>query len=125
MSSIPTQAFILVGGKGSRLGHLVNKTPKPMLRVEGKPFLDYIIEWLKKNGIDQVILLAGYLGKEIEDYYLKKDLDINIRVVLENSPLGTGGSIFSAIELAKDRFLVCNGDSICPFNFKSLKTFFS
>ncbi len=121
MLLMPTQAFILVGGRGTRLGSLVDRTPKPMLKVGEKPFLDYVIGWLQKNGITQVILLAGYLGKEIENYYFNKNLNIDLKVIVEDSPLGTGGSIFSVIEMMKDNFLVCNGDSICPFNFKNLK----
>ena len=121
MHLMPTQAFILVGGRGTRLGSLVDRSPKPMLKVNGKPVLDYVISWLQKNGITQVILLAGYLGKEIENYYFKNNLNIDLKVIIEDSPLGTGGSIFSVIEMMKDNFLVCNGDSICPFNFKNFK----
>jgi len=120
MSSMPTQAFILVGGKGSRLGDLVNTTPKPMLPVQGRPFLDYVINWLSLNGIKEIVLLAGYLGKQIQEYYIKKAPNIDLRVTIEKTPLGTGGAIFSSLAEAKDKFIVCNGDSICPFDLKEI-----
>ena len=118
--NLPTQAFVLVGGKGKRLGNKVRFTPKPMLQIDEKPFLDYVLEWLFFNGIKKVVLLAGYLGEKILEYYKNNKLDLDIEIVIENKELGTGGAIFSSLEKAEDFFLVCNGDSICPFSFSEL-----
>ena len=60
------QAVILVGGKGTRLRPLTNDCPKPLLPVEGRPFLDYLIVQLKEQGIEEIILLTGYLGEQIK-----------------------------------------------------------
>jgi len=120
ITNLPTQAFVLVGGKGKRLGSKVKFTPKPMLQVEGKPFLDYVLEWLLSNGIKKVVLLAGYLGEKVQEYYENNKLDLDIEIVIENKELGTGGAVFSSLKKAEDFFLVCNGDSICPFSFSEL-----
>ncbi len=64
-----TQAVILAGGQGSRLKPFTNNSPKPMVPVNGKPFLEHLIGLLKENGIQEVIILTGYLGERIEKYF--------------------------------------------------------
>ena len=62
-------AVILVGGRGTRLGALTNKTPKPMLIVNKKPFLEHLLVRLEGKGIKDILLCAGYLGHKIKDYF--------------------------------------------------------
>lgn len=64
-----TQAVILAGGEGKRLRPFTLKKPKPMVLINGKPFLEHLINLLKENGIKEVIILTGYLGKKIEEYF--------------------------------------------------------
>ena len=65
------QAVILAGGRGERLKPITDVTPKPMIEFHGKPFLEYIINQLREQGIEEVILLVGYMGHKIEDYFCK------------------------------------------------------
>jgi D-glycero-D-manno-heptose 1,7-bisphosphate phosphatase len=68
-SSPPTQAVILAGGRGERLGALTEKIPKPMIPMNGKPFLEYLILQLKDQGFERVLLLLGYKASVIQDYF--------------------------------------------------------
>ena len=75
-----TTAVILVGGKGKRLFPYTKIVPKPMVDINGKPFLFYLIKKLKKNNISKIYLLTGYKSSIIENYFSKsfQDIDINI-----------------------------------------------
>jgi len=115
------QALILCGGLGKRLRPFTKKTPKSMMPIAGKPFLEYLIEFLKKNGIKEMILCTGYLHNKIEDYFGSgRQFGMNIRYSHEHSPLGTGGAIKNAEKLIRSRFFVLNGDSYINLNLKSL-----
>src|SRR3989344_4400590 len=75
-----TQAVILAGGEGKRLRPFTLNSPKPMVPVNGKPFLEHLINLLKENGIKEVIILTGYLGEKIENYFGDgSKLDIKIK----------------------------------------------
>ena len=63
------QAVILCGGLGTRLGSLTKQVPKPMIRIHGRPFLEYLVSQLKRQGITEVILLTGFLGETIREYF--------------------------------------------------------
>ncbi|MDP3758525.1 MAG: sugar phosphate nucleotidyltransferase, partial [Candidatus Daviesbacteria bacterium] len=63
------QAVILAGGQGTRLKPFTNNNPKPMVPVNDKPFLEYLIDLLKENSIKEVITLTGYFGEKIEKYF--------------------------------------------------------
>ena len=63
------QALVLVGGKGTRLGSLTLDTPKPLLIVDGRPFLDFVLQWLSTCGISRVLLLAGHKSQQVVDQY--------------------------------------------------------
>ena len=69
MVSRPTQAIILAGGKGTRLLPLTHSVPKPMIKFNGKPFLEYLIEMLAEQGIERIVLLLGYLADQIQGYF--------------------------------------------------------
>jgi histidinol-phosphate phosphatase family protein len=64
----PTQAVILAGGRGTRLGNLTAARPKPMVEIHGKPFLSYQIEQLRDQGFKRILLLLGYLPEVVQDY---------------------------------------------------------
>lgn len=113
-------AIILAGGFGTRLQTVVNDVPKPMAPINGEPFLNYQLDYLKYYGIKKVILSVGYLAEKIQEHYKLNYNELQIEYVVEQSPLGTGGGIRLALEKCKDNVvLILNGDSF--FNIDLLK----
>ncbi len=118
------KALILVGGEGTRLRPLTNTMPKPMVPIDGKPFLQYLIEWLKKEEITEIILLIGYKGDQIKAYFGDgSKFGVKIEYILEETLLGTGGAIKNAEHLIKGTCIALNGDSFFPINLKKLIMF--
>lgn len=119
------QALILVGGLGTRLRPITETVPKPMVEIEGRPFLEYKIHSLKKYGIKNFILCVGYLGHIVEEYFGDgKRFGINISYSYEkNGLLGTAGAIKNAQHLLKDSFIVANGDTYLDVDFRKLIEF--
>ena len=112
-------AIILAGGFGTRLQTVVNDLPKPMAPVNGEPFLNYQLNYLRFYGIKRVILSVGYLAEKIQSFYKNEYRGTEISYVTENSPLGTGGGIRLALEQCKDEIaLVLNGDSFFDIDLK-------
>ena len=112
------QAVILAGGLGTRLGRLTRETPKPMVGVAGRPYLEYQLLALRDQAITDVVLLTGYLGEQIEDYFGDgRELGLRIRYSRESSPQGTGGALRSAGSLLADHFLLLYGDSYLPIDY--------
>ena len=115
------QVVILAGGLGTRLRPLTHTVPKPMVLINGKPFLEYQLEMLKKNGFKDFILCTGYLGEKIEEYFGNGEkIGIHIKYSKESEPLGTGGALKNAQKLLEDEFTVIYGDSFLPMDYKSL-----
>src|SRR3989344_8874586 len=107
-----TQALILVGGLGTRLQPVVSDVPKPMADVNGRPFLEYVINHLKKFGITNIVLATGYMHEKIESYFGNgSKFGVKITYSREPEPLGTGGAIKLANKLLSGRFLLVNGDT--------------
>ncbi len=105
-------AIILAGGFGTRLQTLVNDVPKPMAVVNGEPFLNHLLNYLKHYGIKKVIFSVGFLADKIQNHYFHKFNGIEIDYVLEKNPMGTGGGIRLAMEHCTEKeVLVLNGDS--------------
>lgn len=116
------QAVILVGGLGTRLGERTKATPKPMLHVGGRPFLDTLIDEVTRYDVfDEILLLAGHKAESIQARY-----DGTVRgrarmaVALEPAPLGTAGALVHARDRLQERFLLLNGDSFFDFNVLDL-----
>ena len=116
------QAVILAGGRGTRLGELTKFTPKPMLKINGRYFLEYIIEYLSQNNIKEVIIVAGYLGNLIYNEFNNKNYKgkLRIKVLIEKNPLGTGGFILKFNDILDDIFFLLNGDTIFNVDLKKL-----
>lgn len=107
-----SQALILCGGLGTRLGELTAATPKPMLPVAGRPFLDHLIQEVARYGITRIVLLAGRFGEQIVEAFDGKSLyGADIEVLVEPAPLGTGGALAFAAPVLDPEFLLLNGDS--------------
>jgi D,D-heptose 1,7-bisphosphate phosphatase len=114
------QAVILCGGLGSRLGELVAETPKPLLLVDGVPFLDVLLFELARHGVMQILLLAGFAAPRIVDYAastpLKARFGLQIEVSIEPQRAGTGGAVWHARDRLDDQFFLLNGDSWFDIN---------
>jgi len=109
---------ILCGGKGTRLKSFTKNTPKPLIKINQIPFLDYLINFYQKYNFKKIYLLAGYKGKQIEKIYHKKKFNlIDIEVVIEKKLMGTGGSLIQLKKKIKNDFILINGDSYVDYNF--------
>ena len=117
--------FILCGGRGRRLREVSAGIPKPMVKINNRPFVDLIIAYLAGFGFCRFILGTGYKAKVIEDYYRKnRKPGLEIRFSYEFRPLDTGGAIKNAQkEIKSNPFMVLNGDSFAKFNPESFLNF--
>ena len=105
-------AIILAGGMGTRLQSVVSDVPKPMAAINNRPFLEYLLAYLKRYGISEIVLSTGYMGSVIKDYFGDSFLRIPIIYSYERLPLGTGGAIKLALEkCGGGNAFVLNGDT--------------
>lgn len=115
------KAIILAGGRGKRLKPITDYVPKPLVPIKNIPIIEWQIKYLKKFGIDEVIICSGYKTKMMENYLGMKDLGVKIKFSVEKSPLGTGGAIKKAGKMIKDKeFFVINGDTLTNIDLKKL-----
>ena len=118
------QAVILCGGLGSRLGALAADMPKPLLPVDGTPFLDVLLYELARQGVTRVLLLAGFAAQRVVDYAastpLKSRFGLEIEVSIEPQRAGTGGAVWHARDRLDERFFLLNGDSWFDINLLDL-----
>ena len=110
-----TKAILLVGGKGTRLAPLTNQTPKPMLKVAGKPVTEHQIVKAREAGITEIVLATSYLAEVFEPYFGDgSKFGITICYAVEETPLGTGGAIANAADLLSleenESVAIFNGD---------------
>ena len=115
------KAVILAGGLGTRLLPYTKTLPKPMLPLGGKPILEYEIEWIRKNGIKEIILCVSHLRKRIEDYFADgKSFGVKIEYAISNKPLATAGQLKTAEKFIDDTFVCLYGDSIYNFSLRNM-----
>ena len=116
------KALILAGGRGKRLRPITDSIPKPLIPINNIPLIEWSIKYLKKFGINEIIICSGYRSKQIEKYLKgKKYFGCKIQFSVEKSPLGTAGSIKKAMKMVSDKsFLVINGDIITNINLKKI-----
>lgn len=106
------EAIVLAGGFGTRLQGLIKDIPKPMAPINGKPFLTYVFNYLRKNGVSRFILSVGYKRESIQDYFGDEYRSIPILYAVEETPLGTGGGIKESLKMTSNSVvLVINGDT--------------
>lgn len=115
---LPVDAVLMAGGKGERLRPLTDNTPKPLLQMEGKPIIDYILEHIISFGIKNISVTVNYLHEQIEEHFAKPFHDIQIRTVLEPRFLGTIGSVKYVKDLENDTVLLMNSDAITDLNLE-------
>lgn len=115
------QAVIMAGGKGTRIASVANDIPKPMIKVLGKPVLEYQIRNLRRQGITDITLIIGHLGQVIRDYFKDgRQFGVTIDYIEEVMPLGTAGGLWYLKEKIQDDFLLLNGDIIFDVDFTRL-----
>ena len=106
-------AIILAGGLGTRLRSVVSDLPKCMAPVNQRPFLDYVIHYLQKNGISHFIFSVGYKSEAIIKHIQTSYPELRTDFAIEESPLGTGGAIQHALSFVnEEQAVVVNGDTI-------------
>src|SRR5712692_4974483 len=119
------QAVILCGGLGTRLGALTAQTPKPLLPVDGNPFLDVLLFELGRHGVTRVLLLAGFAAQQVLDYAaatpMKARFRLEIEVSIEPERAGTGGAVWHARDHLDEIFLLLNRDSWFDVNLFELE----
>ncbi|MFH0815623.1 MAG: nucleotidyltransferase family protein [Methanobacteriota archaeon] len=112
------QVVILAGGLGTRLKPITQVMPKPMVEVGGSPFLEVLVERLKRRGFDDFIMLVGHLGDQIIRHFADgSEFGVKIRYSVEKELLGTGGALKQAEPLLAERFMVVYGDSYLPLDY--------
>jgi mannose-1-phosphate guanylyltransferase len=102
---------ILVGGQGTRLRPLTSTVPKPVVRLVDRPFIAFMLEWLRRHGVDEVIMSCGFLADGIRSVLGDgSQLGVRLRFVEEPDPRGTAGALKLAEPMLDERFLMLNGD---------------
>lgn len=115
------ECIILAGGKGTRLAGVVKDVPKCMADVNGRPFLDHLMEYLEQQQVQHVILSLGYMHEHITNWLKGKAFLFKVSWVIERESLGTGGGIKLALKKAKtNRVIVVNGDTLFKINVRDL-----
>ena len=115
------QVAILAGGLGTRMRPFTETVPKPMITVLGRPFLDHLIDLLKRNGARRFVLLVSYLGHVIQDYLGDGSKHgIEVLYSYEHEPLGTGGALKNAAGLLEGNFLVVHGDTLLDIDYQAM-----
>lgn len=106
------QALVLAGGQGTRLRPLTYTTPKPVMPLAGRPFLTFMLDWLRGHGVSEAILSCGFMSDGVRDVLGDIYEGMRLRYVIEDEPLGTAGPVRLALDegLLEERLLVLNGD---------------
>jgi mannose-1-phosphate guanylyltransferase / phosphomannomutase len=113
------KAIIMAGGEGTRLRPLTCSMPKPMVPVAGKPTMEHIINLLKTHNITNIASTLHYLPQSIMDYFSDGSrFGINLSYFIEESPLGTGGSVLNAESFLDDTFIVISGDALTDIDLE-------
>ena len=115
------KAIILAGGHGKRLRPITDYVPKSLVPVKNIPIIEWQIKYLKKYGVNEVIICTSYKTKMIENYLSMKNIGVKIKFSVEKFPLGTGGAIKKAGKMINDKsFFVINGDTITNIDLTKL-----
>jgi mannose-1-phosphate guanylyltransferase len=100
---------ILAGGLGTRIKDLLGDTPKVLAPINGRPYLNYLLEWLDGFGVSRIVMCLGHLAQKVEDHLQDRR---GIECIVEPEPLGTGGAVrFCRDAFRSDHLLVMNGDT--------------
>lgn len=117
-SKLPIDAVLMAGGKGERLRPLTEKTPKPLLKMQDKPIIDYIIEHIISFGVKNISVTVNYLKEQIEEHFAEPKLGVQVKCFGEPKFLGTIGSILYVENFENDTILLMNSDAITDLNLE-------
>src|ERR671936_1125765 len=118
------KSVVMAGGEGTRLRPLTSNQPKPMVPVVGKPCMEHIVELLHSHGLDDVIVTVAFLPQAIRSYFGDGEtLGVNIEYSVEESPLGTAGSVRLASGKLDDTFVVISGDALTDVDLTKIVDF--
>ncbi len=118
------KAVVMAGGEGTRLRPLTSNQPKPMVSIVGKPCMEHILELLRTHGLTEVVVTVAFLPQAIRGYFGDgESLGMEIGYSVEESPLGTAGSVRLAAKQLDETFLVISGDALCDVDIGALVDF--
>jgi mannose-1-phosphate guanylyltransferase / phosphomannomutase len=118
------KAVVMAGGEGTRLRPLTSNQPKPMVPIVGKPCMEHILELVRGHGFEDVIVTVAFLPQAIRSYFGDgESLGLRIEYSVEESPLGTAGSVGLASDRLDETFLVISGDALCDIDLGKLVAF--
>lgn len=118
------KAVVMAGGEGSRLRPLTLQRPKPMVPVVNKPNMEHVLDLLKRHGISEVVVTLQYLASVIQDHFGDgSSFGMQIVYSVEESPLGTAGSVKAAAQHLQEPFLVISGDAMTDFDLDAIVKF--
>ncbi len=121
-----SEAIVLAGGLGTRLQEVLRGMPKPMAPVAGRPFLEYLLDYLSGEGICRVILSVGYQHDIIQSHFGDSYRGLALAYSVEESPLGTGGGLAAALQHCQgNKVFVVNGDTYFPVALSRLRQCFT
>ena len=116
-------ALIMAGGFGTRLGERTKLQPKPLIDVDGKPLLEYVLQQLENSSIKKIYISTFYLGEQILQYLKDTSRDKDVVVLKEETPLGTAGSLGLVPCEAYDKLIITNADVLTDLSFDSILKF--
>ncbi len=118
------KAVVMAGGEGTRLRPLTSNQPKPMVPIVGKPCMEHIVELLKTHGFDDIVVTLAFMPQAIRGYFgAGEAYGVSIRYSVEESPMGTAGSVKLAEDALDEPFLVISGDALCDIDLGALVRF--
>ncbi len=118
------KAVIMAGGEGTRLRPLTSNIPKPMMPIVNRPMMEHIVELLKTHGFDEIVVTVAFMANAIRTYF-GDGSEFGVRMVyaIEESPLGTAGSVRNAMDELDERFLVISGDVLTDIDLGEMVRF--
>lgn len=118
------KAIVLCGGLGTRLGELTRDTPKPLIPVAGRPFLEYVLDQLLTAPIEEIVLAVSFQWQKIYETIGEQWKGVKITYSIEQNALGTGGAIRQAMDQSNlEEAIIVNGDTLLKIDVHSLLQF--
>src|SRR3954469_3714396 len=114
----------MAGGEGTRLRPLTSNQPKPMVPIVGKPCMEHILELLREHGFSDIVVTVAFMPQAIRSYFGNgENLGIDIEYSVEESPLGTAGSVRLASDRLDETSLIISGDALCDIDLGKIVEF--
>jgi mannose-1-phosphate guanylyltransferase/phosphomannomutase len=118
------KTVMMAGGQGTRLRPMTSNQPKPMVQVANKPLMEHIIQLLKRHGMEEIVITLQFLPTVITNYFYDgSGWGVNLNYVIEESPLGTAGSVRNASSFLDRQFLVVSGDALTDVDLSDVVRF--